>query len=35
VVFRDATKERQLDNLKNEFLSVASHELRTPMTVIK
>ena len=35
VVFKDATKERELDNLKNEFLSVASHELRTPMTVIK
>jgi len=35
IVFRDATKQRELDNLKNEFLSVASHELRTPMTVIK
>lgn len=35
VVFRDATNERKLDKLKNEFLSVASHELRTPMTVIK
>ncbi len=35
VVFRDATKDRELTNMKNEFLSVASHELRTPMTVIK
>jgi len=35
VVFRDATKEIELSNMKNEFLSVASHELRTPMTVIK
>ncbi len=34
VVFRDATKQRELENLKNDFLSVASHELRTPMTVI-
>lgn len=35
VVFKDATRERELSNMKNEFLSVASHELRTPMTVIK
>jgi signal transduction histidine kinase len=26
---------RQLDKLKDEFVSLASHELRTPMTVIK
>ncbi len=26
---------RQLDKLKTEFVSIASHELRTPMTVIK
>ncbi|NUJ97738.1 PAS domain S-box protein [Candidatus Gracilibacteria bacterium] len=35
IVFRDATKERELENMKNEFISVTSHELRTPMTVIK
>ncbi len=35
IIFRDATKQRELENLKNDFLSVASHELRTPMTVIK
>ncbi len=35
IVFRDATEERELENMKDEFLSVTSHELRTPMTVIK
>ncbi|MDQ3099446.1 MAG: ATP-binding protein [bacterium] len=34
-VFRDITKELQLVKLKDEFVSVASHELRTPMTAIK
>lgn len=35
IVLRDITYERKFDQLKDEFLSVASHELRTPMTAIK
>lgn len=31
---RDITEERRLEQLKDEFVSVASHELRTPMTAI-
>jgi len=34
IVFRDISQERELDRMKDEFVSIASHELRTPMTVI-
>ncbi len=35
IVFRDTTRERQLDHMKDEFLAVASHELRTPMGAVR
>ncbi|OGE29293.1 hypothetical protein A2867_05430 [Candidatus Daviesbacteria bacterium RIFCSPHIGHO2_01_FULL_40_11] len=35
VVLKDITKERELEKMKDEFVFLASHELRTPMTAIK
>lgn len=35
VVLRDVTREREVEDLKREFLSVVTHELKTPLTSIE
>jgi len=35
VVFRDVSRERRISQMESEFVSIASHQLRTPITAIQ
>jgi len=35
ILLRDVTREREIDQMKSDFVSVVSHELRTPLAAMK
>jgi PAS domain S-box-containing protein len=35
VVFRDITHEREIEEIRNDLISIASHQLRTPLSEIR
>lgn len=35
VVFQDVTREREVEQMKDDFLSMAAHQLRTPLTALR